>query len=397
LRFYARAVVPHKMNRRNLLVAVSGIAMVPVAVRTALAGTVSADTAPVGSFEIVAQFYGPGPSGIAVTPDGRIFVGFPRHAVNHDKASLAELRDRKLIPFPNAAVNVPSGPPPDQRLVSIHGMTTDSRGRLWAIDDGKIAGRPIEPGAAKIVGVDPATNTLIAKVVLKPPAMLPDSHMNDLRVDLTHGAAGTAYVADSSFGTTPALVVVDVATGRQRRTLADHHSTQPEKGFLTVLEGRPLRYDPVHQTFPVGGVDGITLSADSTRLYYSPLTSRRLYSIPTALISNFEATEAELAAGVVDEGEKAMADGLATDAQNRIYITAGEHDSILRRDPDGHMEVVVRDPRIVWPDGIFATDSHVYCVLGQWNRLAGFNDGKDLRQPPYLLIRAPTSPARGVI
>ncbi|RAR48861.1 hypothetical protein C7401_14844 [Paraburkholderia unamae] len=29
------------------------------------------------------------------------------------------------------------------------------------------------------------------------------------------------------------------------------------------------------------------------------------------------------------------------------------------------------------------------CTLEQWNRLPGFNDGHDLREPPYLLIRAP--------
>ncbi len=77
-----------------------------------------------------------------------------------------------------------------------------------------------------------------------------------------------------------------------------------------------------------------------------------------------------------------------TTSKSVIDNAAGEHDSILRRDPDGHMEVVVRDPRIIWPDGIFATDSHVYCTLGQWNRLPSFNRGKDLRQPPYLLVRA---------
>jgi hypothetical protein len=37
--------------------------------------------------------------------------------------------------------------------------------------------------------------------------------------------------------------------------------------------------------------------------------------------------------------------------------------------------VVARDPRIVWPDGIFADDRYVYFVLGQWNRLPGFNGG----------------------
>jgi sugar lactone lactonase YvrE len=365
--------------------------LVPVLPLAARAETVSGDTAPDGAFEIVAEFYGPGPSGIAITPDGRIFVGFPRHADNHRKATLAELKNGTVIPYPTAAISLPSDAAPEHKLVSIHGMTTDSLGRLWAIDDGKMAGHPIAPGAAKVIGIDPKTDRVIANIVLTAPAMRPDSHMNDLRVDLTHGAKGTVYIADSSFGTSPALVVVDIATGHQRRVLAGHPSTQAEKGFLAVLEGRPLRYDPAHQTFPGGGADSITLSADSTLLYYSPLTSRRLYSIPTALISNFDATEAKLAAGVVDHGEKVMTDGLATDAEDRIYLTAGEHDAIMRRDPDGNVEVIVRDPRIIWPDGIFVTGTHVYCTLGQWNRLPGFNGGRELRQQPYLLIRSPVT------
>jgi hypothetical protein len=63
------------------------------------------------------------------------------------------------------------------------------------------------------VGRSPAKS---GKVLLMPPVLQPDSHMNDLRVDLTHGAQGTAYVADSSFGTTPALIVVDLATLKAR-------------------------------------------------------------------------------------------------------------------------------------------------------------------------------------
>jgi len=342
-----------------------------------------------GSLEVVARFFGPGPSGIAVTPSGRIFVGFPRHADDHRGPTLGELKDGRIVPYPDAALSLPSDAPPADRLISVHGTTTDSRGRLWLIDDGKRAGHPIPDGGAKVVGIDPTTNRIFAKVVLKAPALLADSHMNDLRVDLTHGAEGTAYVADSSFGTSPAIVVVDIATGRQRRVLAHHYSTQPEQEFLTVLEGRPLRYDAVHPTFPVGGVDGITLSADSTRLYYSPLSSRRLYSIPTDVLANFDASEAQLESAVTNEGEKGAADGLATDRENRIYTTDSEHDAIMRRYPDGHFDVVARDPRIVWPDGIFAADHFVYVTLGQWDRLPGFNGGEDLRRPPYLLVRIP--------
>ncbi|MFT4198154.1 MAG: L-dopachrome tautomerase-related protein [Pseudoxanthomonas sp.] len=347
---------------------------------------------PAGSLEVVARFDGPGPSGIAVS-HGRVFVGFPRHADNHAGMTLGVLVDGRLLPFPSAAMSFPSTAAYADWLVSVHGMTTDSRGNLWVIDDGKRAGIDgIPDGAAKVVGFDPVTGKVIGKVVLKAPALRQDSHMNDLRVDLSHGARGTAYISDSSFGTAPALVVVDLASGRQRRVLADHVSTQPEPGFLTVLDGKPMRYDARHPTFPVGGADAITLSPDSATLYYAPLTSRRLYSIPTAVLADFGNDQATLAAAVADLGEKGFADGMASDPQGRLYITDGEHDAILRRWPDGRFDVVLRDPRLVWPDGIYADAHYVYVTLGQWDRLPGFNGGQDLRQPPYLLVRAPIDP-----
>ncbi|WP_244284810.1 major royal jelly family protein [Acetobacter persici] len=346
-----------------------------------------------GSFEIVADFYGPGPSGVVVTDEGRIFVGFPRHAVNHKGATLGELVQGRVVPWPTAALSLPSSAAPADRLMSIHGMTMDTQGRIWAIDDGKLAGQPLQPGAAKLVCFEPSTGRLVHKIVLKAPALLPDSHMNDLRVELTHGQAGTAYVTDSSFGHSPALVVVDIASGQQRRVLATHPSTQAEPGFMAVVEGVPLVYTPGKPPrFVVGGADGITLSPKSDRLFYAPLTSRRLYSLPTALLADPTVTEAALAAAVKDEGEKGTADGLATDAQGRIYTTNFEQDSILRRNTDGSFDLMVHDPRILSPDGIFCTKTHVYCTLGQWNRLASFNGGQDKRKPPYHLIRFPIEP-----
>lgn len=382
------------MKRRHFLRAASAApaslvvtaALPPTPARAA--GNEDNGTGPYGEFEIIAEFDGPGPSGIVVLPNGRTFVGFPRHAVDHKGATLGELVDGKVVPYPSSEMSLP-GNVPERCLVSVHGMTMDRSGRLWLIDDGKRAGQPLQPGAAKIVCIDAATNRVVHKIILKAPVLLPDSHMNDLRVSLSHGSQGTVFVTDSSFGTSPGLVIVDVATQRARRVLTRHSAILPETGFLAIVEGEPRRYIPGHPQLVSGGVDGIALTKDEKRLYFAPLTSRRLYSLSVDLLADPASDDAVLGPAVRDEGEKGVADGLALDDQNRMYTTNYEHDCILRRDPDGSFKMMLRDPRALSPDGIFATADHVYCTFGQWNRLAAFNEGKERRVAPYLLIRFP--------
>lgn len=353
------------------------------------AETLDRSLIPVGSLHEVAAFDGPGPSGIVVTPQGRTFVGFPRHAIDHTGMTLGEWVNGKLLPFPSRDISEPSALPESQRLISVHGMTLDHQGRLWLIDDGKEAGHEgIAAGAAKVVGIDLKTEKIVTSIVLKD-ALLQDSHMNDLRIDLTHGSQGTGYVADSSFGDHPALVVVDLASGKQRRVLAGNPSIVAQKDFVVQLDGVPMRYQGSDTPFPHGGVDSLALSADGSRLYYSPLTSRHLWSLPTAALANFDLDDAQLAAQIKDEGEKVMTDGMDMDRQGRVYLTDAEHHQVLRRWPDGRLEVVLRDPRLVWPDGLFVGEHDVYVTLGQWDRLG---KNVDTREPPYLLISTPMDP-----
>ncbi|WP_296250084.1 SMP-30/gluconolactonase/LRE family protein [Pseudomonas sp. UBA4194] len=364
-------------------------AALALAMASAHAETTDRSLVPIGSIQEVAAFTGPGPSGIAVTPQGRTFVGFPRHADDHSGMTLGELVNGKLVPYPSADISLPSGLSDAKRLVSVHGMTLDKRGRLWLIDDGKRAGKEgIPAGAAKVVGIDLASNTIVTSIELKA-ALRQDSHMNDLRIDLTHGSQGTAYVADSSFGEDPALVVVDLASGKQRRVLTGDRSIVAQKDFVTQLDGVPMRYDGKNTPFPHGGVDGLALTPDGSRLFYSPLTSRHLWSVPTAALADFSLDDPRLAAQIKDEGEKVMVDGMDMDAQGRLYMTDAEHHQVLRRWPDGRLDVVLRDPRLVWPDGVFVTADSVYVTLGQWSRMG---KGFDTRQPPYLLVKAPIDP-----
>lgn len=339
--------------------------------------------------EVVARIFPPTPdmSGIAVTPDGRIFLGFPRHADNHNGYALAEYKNGELIPFPDTAMTCQSARPYNEWLVSPHGMTTDSNGNIWVIDDGKRAGIDgIPDGAAKVVGFDSKTGQVIASTVITAPVLRQDMHLNDLRIDLAHGDRGMAYITNSSFGTTPSLVVVDLASGTSREVLAGHYSTAIQQGYIAFLEGEARAYHPDDVTLPSGGANGIALIGD--RLFWTPITGRGLFSISTNILSDFSCSEEDIEQAVRYEGDRPACDGLAEDAAGNIYFSAYEQTALVRRTPDGGFETLVRDERLGWPDGMFlSSDGYLYVTLGQWNRLPGFNAGKDLRRPPYLVMR----------
>ena len=377
------------MNVSKTSVAISRMTGV-LAVVSSLTLTVTAahsQCPPPSPVEVVASISSPDFSGVVVTADQRIFLGFPRHADDHAGPTLAEYRAGKLVPYPDASISLPGELNPAKRLVSVHGMTLDSAGTLWLIDDGKEAGKPIQPGAVKVVGIDLKQNRVIASVPLPSGVYLPDSHMNDLRVDLTHGVKGTAFITDSSFGDSPALVVVDLATGVSRRIFEHSRFTAADTHFMTYLEGEPLVYSNRTPHFPQGGADGIELSVDSARLYWTSLSGRELWSAPTSVLSDREATPRQLEDAVTDEGERPNADGLARDDAGGIYFGAYDQRSLVRRNPNGSFCVMAHDERLGWPDALFVQNGYLYVTLGQWNRLAAFNDGVEKRKPPYLVVR----------
>lgn len=111
---------------------------------------------------------------------------------------------------------------------------------------------------------------------------------------------------------------------------------------------------------------------------YCPLASRRWYSVATDALVDRSLAEDEVAATVIDEGDKGSSgDGMESDDAGRLYVTDGEHNAIHRRLPDGSWETVVHDPRLLWPDTMsVATDMHLYVTANQLYRQRSTRAGR---------------------
>lgn len=108
---------------------------------------VSSENGATSNYEIVAKISPPNPdmSGIAVSSDNRIFLGFPRHADNHTEFALTELVDGKPVAWPNKEYVYPSTKPYNEWLVSPHGIYMDKNDVLWVLDDAKERDRRMFP------------------------------------------------------------------------------------------------------------------------------------------------------------------------------------------------------------------------------------------------------------
>ncbi|PXW25365.1 SMP-30/gluconolactonase/LRE family protein [Paraburkholderia caballeronis] len=353
-----------------------------------------------GALETVATFDGPMPTGVTVTETGRIFVNFPRWG-DDVPFTVGELRDGKVVPYPDAAVNRADDRHPADHFLSVQSVVADGQGRVWVLDTAAPNfSSPVE-GGAKLVAIDLKTNRIVKTVVFPANVMRAQTYVDDVRFDFRLGRAGVAYVTDSSLSGVGGIIVIDLDTGSAMRRLTGDPSTSADTSFVPVVEGDALmQRDAKGNTKPfVVASDGIALSPDGKTLYYCPLSSRHLYAVPTALLRDASVSEPQLAAAVKDLGEKGASDGLESDANGAVYAGDYEHDSIRRLAPHGGWTTIVHDPRVLWPDTLsVGPDGYLYFTANQLHRQPGFHGGKDLRRKPYALFRvridAPPAPTR---
>lgn len=343
----------------------------------------------IGQLEPVFAFYDAMPTGVTVSEQGRLFVNFPQWGDNAP-FSVGEIRDGKVFPYPDQAINTPDQKAPAKHFISVQSVVADGQERLWVLDTAAPKFSAPQPGGAKLVAIDLKSNKVVKTLVFPANVILPSTYVNDMRFDLRTGKEGTVYVTDSSVSGPGAIIVMDIATGKATRRLDGDVSTSADKRFIPTVEGEAMLARGADGTAKPFGVasDGIALSPDGQTLYFSPLSSRHLYAVPTRLLRDEHVTEAQLSAAVLDMGEKGASDGLEADANGAVYASDYEHNGIRKRLADGTWQTIVHDPRAIWPDTLsIGPDGYLYFTANQLNRQAGFHGGKDLRTKPYSLFR----------
>jgi len=343
----------------------------------------------IGQLEPVFAFYDAMPTGVTVSEQGRLFVNFPQWGDNAP-FSVGEIRDGKVVPYPDQAINTPDPKAPARHFISVQSVVADGQGHLWVLDTAAPKFSAPQPGGAKLVAIDLKSNKVVKTLVFPANVILPSTYVNDMRFDFRTGKEGTVYVTDSSVSGPGAIIVMDIATGKATRRLDGDVSTSADKRFIPTVEGEAMLARGADGTAKPFGVasDGIALSPDGQTLYFSPLSSRHLYAVPTRLLRDEHVTEAQLSAAVLDMGEKGASDGLEADANGAVYASDYEHNGIRKRLADGTWQTIVHDPRAIWPDTLsIGPDGYLYFTANQLNRQAGFHGGKDLRTKPYSLFR----------
>jgi sugar lactone lactonase YvrE len=329
------------------------------------------------------------PTGVSVSETGRIFICFPKWG-DDVKFTVAEIVGDTLEPYPSLKTNLGSQGNITMSFISVQSVFADGRGTLWVLDTAAPNfSEPIK-GGAKLVAVDLKTNTIRRVYTFTEDVVLPTTYLNDVRFDFRVGKAGYAYITDSSSKGPGAIIVVDLESGNAFRRLNGANSTSPDPYFLPKVEGEILmnrNKDGSTSPFRLAS-DGIAISPDGKVLFYCPLSSRHLYSISTEALRDRTIPDTDLRYQVEYWGEKGATDGMISGAKGNLYAGDYENNSIRKILPNGIMETLAHDPRILWPDTFsIGPDQYLYVIVNQLHRQARFHHGKDLRQKPYSLLR----------
>jgi len=330
--------------------------------------------------EEVASFPNQQLTGVGVsTKSGPVFVNFPYWSDEHS-LSVAEIINGQSKAFPDDEWNKPG--PPGSHFVCVQSVVVDDQDNLWILDPAAPKLQGIVKGGPKLIKVDLGTNKVVQTIPFGEDVAPAKSYLNDVRIDT---ATSKAFVTESGKG---AIIVVDLKTGKARRLLDGHKSTQPEKEVKLVVDGKPLIEDRTKSP-PHIACDGIAFDAKNGYLYYHALTSHTLYRIKTNYLIDERFSKSDLEAKVETVAQTPAPDGMLEGSNGDIYLTDIEHNAIVKWSATASkIETIVIDKRLLWPDTMsWGVNGDLYVTASQIENMPRFNNDKNTRTEPYKLFK----------
>ena len=327
------------------------------------------------SLEVVASSPDFAMNGVAVTPDGRVFVSIPQWTET-SSPSVAEIYpDGSTRPFPDNEWNDFDRADARNRFMNVNAVHSDGAGSLWVVDYAGPNFGPSIKGAQKLVQIDLATDE-VARVYRFGDDILPEAaRLNDVRVDAKRGVA---YISEFGVG---AIIVVDLQSGDAFRAFDQHHSTRAHPNVSTTFLGKPFRTDFLQ-------VNDIELSPNGDTLYFQPTGGPILWQIPTSMLA--EPVENALLEPFVEVAGKSMTiGGMTRDNSGLLYLGSVQDNAVWVLNPEnGEAERLFQDDRLLWPDAMsISSDGYLYIPAPQLRLLSEFNDGVDLTIGDFSVYR----------
>lgn len=323
-------------------------------------------------------------TGVAISPFDDVFVCYPRWSDDVTFSVGRISADRIARPFPDRAWNTWSpGDDPATHFVCVQSVYADTHNRLWVLDAASPKFGGIVPGGAKLVCFDIPSGRLIHNYRFSPNVLLPNTYLNDVRVDNNYGYA---YITDSGAG---GLIVLNIGdgedNGKARRLLDASPATHAEK-IDVMINGSPWTF--LGQK-PVVNVDGIAVSHDGEWLYFHALTGRTLYRIKTEWLRDDRLTVNQTLDLVQRLGVDRPCDGMEIDGHGNVYLTSVEQNCITRALPNEDRTVryerLLTDSRLQWPDSFaWGSGGSLYVTT---SRLGSNSEGG-----PYRLFKLVANP-----
>lgn len=289
-------------------------------------------------------------------------------------------------------------------------------------NENKIGSRPQPNCLPKLLLLDLKRNGTIIRRYDFPEevASRGTNYLNKIVIDDAFG--GFAYITDNS-GADPGIVVYSKRLNRSWK-IRENNSMRAARGaqefivngtslnFAIHIDGIALGpyYNPEtglvqnqglnQQRGPLGPLGPLRSNSVERNVYYSPLSSYHLYSIPASLLRDPEfarrATPRDVLAAVTDVGLKvSQSDGMIMDNRGVLYYGLLKDNAIAQWDSyvpftyENQLIIAKDDNYIQWVDGMsFDEEGYLYVVVNRlFNFVAGRLQPNDIN---FRILRAKT-------